>query len=195
LRDAEAGDTTLAKAEAMRVLAAGLGRDEQALAALALARAGDTAQAQKLADNLDQRFPLDTLMQRYTLPTIRAGVALDQNDPRKAIEILEVAMPYEQGGESFGWYYPAYLRGLAYLEARQGQRAAAEFQKMLDHPGVVGNFVTGTLAHLQLARAEAMSGNREAARRDCQEFLALWKDADPDLPVLKQAKAEYARLS
>jgi hypothetical protein len=111
------------------------------------------------------------------------------------IGILEVAMSYEGGGESLNWYYPAYLRGVAYLEAWQGQRAAAEFRKMLDHPGVVGNFVTGARAHLQLVRAEAMSGNREAARRDYREFLASWKDANPDLPVLKQAKAEYARLS
>jgi eukaryotic-like serine/threonine-protein kinase len=194
LRDAEVGNTALAKEEATKILAAVPGRDDEALAALALARAGDAVQAQKLVDKLDREFPLDTLMQRFTLPTIRAAIALDKRDPRKAIETLEVAVPYERGGVSLSWDYPAYLRGLAYLDAKQGQHAAAEFQKMLDQPGIVGNFVTGALVHLQMARAMAMLGDKAPARKEYQDFLALWKDADPDIPILKQAKSEYAKL-
>ena len=98
------------------------------------------------------------------------------------------------GTETFGRLYPVYMRGLCYLQARQAQQAAAEFQKILDHYGVVGNFIIGALAHLQLGRAQAMMGDKEAARKSYQDFLTLWKDADPDIPIYRQAKAEYAKL-
>jgi eukaryotic-like serine/threonine-protein kinase len=103
-------------------------------------------------------------------------------------------MPYELGFGSFGDLYPAYVRGQAYLRAGQGGLAAVEFQKMLDHPGIVGNFVTGALAHVQLGRAQGMMGDKDAARKSYQDFLTLWRDADPDIPIYKQAKAEYAKL-
>ena len=164
------------------------------MAALTLARAGEAAQAGKLATKLNQEFPLDTMMQNYSLPTIQAAIDLAKNDPRGAIQILQVTTPYELGSASFGSLYPVYVRGLAYLKAGQGQQAAAEFQKMLDHRGIAGNFVLGALAHLQLGRAQAMMVDKEAARKSYQDFFALWKDADPDIPVLHAAKAEYAKL-
>jgi len=160
-----------------------------------LARAGDVAQAEKLSLELNQASPQGTMMQYYFLPTIRAAIELQRNNPTKAIETLEAAVPYELGGfGSFASLYPAYVRGAAYLKAGQGQSAAAEFQKVIDHPGIVNNFITGTLAHLQLGRAQAMLGEKEAARKSYQDFFALWKEADPDLPILHAAKAEYAKL-
>ena len=176
------------------------GKGVEGMAALTLARAGDPAQAEKLVNKLNQEFPLDTMMQNFLLPTIRASIELDKNHPQRAIEILQAATPYELGSASFGALslgnlYPAYVRGEAYLKAGQGQQAAAEFQKLIDHRGIVANFVTGALAHLQLGRAQAMSGDKEAARKSYQDFFTLWKDADPDIPILVQAKAEYAKLN
>jgi predicted Zn-dependent protease len=161
-------------------------------AALALARAGDTSGAEKLAAELDNTFPLDTLVQRYWLPAIRAGGALERKDPNRAIELLKVASTIELGG----WpnLVPAYLRGEAYLMLHDGNAAAAEFQKFIDHRGLVGNFPWGALARLGLARAYALQGNTTQARAAYKDFLTLWKDADPDIPILKEAKAEYARL-
>jgi predicted Zn-dependent protease len=162
----------------------------RAEAALALARASDTAGAEKLAAELDKAFPLGTLVQRYWLPTIRAGVALERQDPNQAIELLKAASTIELGGN----LAPAYLRGEAYLMLHDGNAAAAEFQKFVDHRGLVGNFPWGALARLGLARAYAMEGNTTKARPAYQDFLTLWKDADPDVPILKEAKAEYAKL-
>ena len=164
--------------------------------ALVFARCGDAAQAQELVDKLNSEFPHDTIMQFYYLPSIRAAIELSGHNPQKAVEALQDATRYEMGSpSSFANLYPAYLRGEAYLRARQGQQAAAEFQKLIDHPGVVLNFVTGAVAHLQLARAQVMSGDKEAARKSYQRFLELWKNADPELPLLQAARAEYKGLN
>jgi eukaryotic-like serine/threonine-protein kinase len=165
--------------------------------ALALAFAGDAARAQAIADDLAKRFTEDTLVQFNYLPTIRAQLALSRHDSSKAIEALETAA-YEAGTPSvvlrFLSFYPVYVRGEAYLAAHQGSAAAAEFQKILDRPGVVLNEPLGALAHLGLARAYALEGDTTKARATYQDFFARWKDADPDIPILKQAKAEYAKL-
>lgn len=168
--------------------------------ALALAYAGDDQQAQPLADDLGKRFPEDTLVHFNYLPTLRAKLAVSRGNPSEAIETLRAAMPYELGASTAGIYsgwnalFPIYVRGEAFLAVHQGSEAAAEFQKIIDHPGIVVNQPIGALAHLQLARAYAMSGDTANARAAYQDFLTLWKNADPDIPILKQAKAEYARL-
>ncbi len=194
LREVETGNPAKAKQAIEEAMALNTGRDVRIFAALALARAGDVSQAQQLASDLDHEFPLDTLLQNYALPAIRAAIELQQNKPLTAIETLEVSRPYELGQGSLTYMYPTYLRGEAYLKTGQGEKAAAEFQGLLDHPGVMENFVTGALAHLQLGRAQAVLGNKAAASKSYQGFLALWKDADPDIPIYKQAKVEYTRL-
>ena len=163
------------------------------MAALALARAGDTAGAEKLAAQLDKDFPLDTLVQRYRLPTIRAAVALQRKDPNRAVELLQAASAIELGDYGYR-LFPVYLRGEAYLMLHDGNRAAAEFQKFIDHHSLMGNFAWGAPARLRLGRAYALSGDKTKAKAAYQDFLTLWKDADPDIPILKQAKAEYAKL-
>jgi tetratricopeptide (TPR) repeat protein len=165
----------------------------RAQAALTFALAGGTTQAELLAAQLNEEFPLDTMMQRYSIPTIRAAAVM-KKDPAKAIEILKIVEPYELGGKYQSNLEPIYVRGLAYLQGGQGQQAAAEFQKIIDHPGIIVNSVHGALAHLQLGRAQVMMGDKVAARKSYQDFLTLWKDADPDIPIYKQAKSEYARL-
>lgn len=196
LRQAEIGGSAQARLLAAETLALNSGKDTATRVALVLARSGDAAQAKALVDKLDSEFPHDTIMQRYSLPSIRAAIELSRHNPQKALEDLLVAMPYELGTpSSFGNLYPAYLRGEAYLMAGQGQHAAAEFQKLIDHPGVVLNFVTGALAYLQKARAQVMSGDKEAARESYQRFLELWQHADPELPLLQAAQAEYRRLN
>jgi eukaryotic-like serine/threonine-protein kinase len=166
-------------------------RNVQEMAALALARAGDTAAAEKLADELDTSFPLDTLVQRYWLPTIRAAVALQRKDSNRAVELLQTSNDIELGDPRL---LPIYLRGEAYLMLHDGNRAAAEFQKYIDHRGVVRNVPYGSLGRLGLARTYAMQGDITKARVAYQDLLTLWKDADPDLPILQQARAEYAKL-
>jgi eukaryotic-like serine/threonine-protein kinase len=197
LRDAESGNREQARAEAHAAVNLAPNRDVRVMAALALARAGDTAGAEKLAAELDKTFPLDTLVQRYWLPTIRAGVALERNDPNRAIELLKVASTIELSSVTADltiFLCPVYLRGEAYLRLHDGNGAAVEFQKFIDHRGVVMNFPWGALARLGLARAYAMQGDTAKARTAYQDFLALWKDADADIPILKQANAEYAKL-
>jgi DNA-binding winged helix-turn-helix (wHTH) protein/tetratricopeptide (TPR) repeat protein len=196
LREVEAGNREQARAEAKAAVKLAPNRDVRAVAALALARAGDTAGAEKLAAELDKAFPLDTLVQSYWLPTIRAGVALERKDPNRAIELLKAASAVELSVPASLAIYlcPAYLRGEAYLMLHDGNRAAAEFQKFIDHRGVVMNFPWGALARLGLARAYAMQGDTAKARAAYQDFLTLWKDADPDVPILREAKAEYAKL-
>jgi serine/threonine protein kinase/predicted Zn-dependent protease len=197
LREGEAGNRDQARAEANAALKLAPNRDVRAIAALALGRAGDTAGAEKLAAELDKAFPLDTLVQTYWLPTIRAGVALERKDPNRAIELLKAASTVELSSPTNLAIFlcPAYLRGKAYLMLRDGSAAAAEFQKFIDHRGVVVNFPWGALARLGLARAYALQGDAAKARAAYQDFLTLWKDADPDIPILKEAKAEYAKLN
>jgi eukaryotic-like serine/threonine-protein kinase len=198
LREALFGNAAQAQKRAAATLKLSTGRDVQSGAALALAFAGDTAQAQKLADELAKRFPEDTVVQFNYLPTVRSQVALDRNDSSKAIEALQAAAPYELGGQGEGGFglslYPVYVRGQAYLAAHQGSEAAAEFQKILDHRGIVVNEPLGALAHLGLARAYSLQGDTAKARTAYQEFLTLWRDADPDIPILVAAKSEYAKL-
>jgi tetratricopeptide (TPR) repeat protein len=195
LREAEAGRFT----ESLHLLSETRGRDDDRydwpLATLVSARASELTEAQKRADALEQAYPYDTRILDYSLPTIRAAVKLRQGDPAAAIELLRPATKYEMAqGLGFDNLYPAYIRGLAYLQMKEGSLAAPEFQKLIDHPGLVGDFLTGAIAHLQLGRAQAMTADYAAARKSYEEFLTLWRDADPDLPVYKEAKAEYAAL-
>lgn len=193
LRDAESGNSRQARAEADAALKLARNRQVRAMAALAFARAGDTARAESQASLLDKTFPLDTLIQRYWLPSIRAAVALERKDPKRAIELLKVASPIELQ-YSPAILYPAYLRAYSYLMLRDGNRAQAEFQKFIDHRGLVRNFPLGALARCGLARSYALQGDAVKAQAAYQDFLALWKDADPDIPILKQAKDEYMKL-
>jgi serine/threonine protein kinase len=174
-------------------------RDLDYAVALAFAYAGDAKRSQAVADSLGKKFSEDTIMQFNYLPALRAKIALLHANPQEALRSLEAAAPYELGLPANGLYnwpnlYPVYVRGEAYLAVHQGGAAAAEFRKILDHRGIVLNEPIGALAHLQLGRAYAMSGDSTKARAAYQEFLTLWKDADPDIPILKQAKAEYAKL-
>jgi tetratricopeptide (TPR) repeat protein len=195
LQEAEIGTVDKAKKWADDLPAAIQDRDIRLLQAMLFARTGEIEKAQQLSDTVGQEFPQDTMVQNYSLPVIRAAIRLKQNDPVGAIEILRVTTKYELGNPgSFNSIYPAYLRGLAYLQMGNGILAAPEFQKLLDHPGVVGRFVIGALAQLQLARAQVMAGDKIAARQSYEEFFSLWKNADADTPIYRQARAEYARL-
>jgi predicted Zn-dependent protease len=166
-----------------------MGREVQYRAALALAFAEDASRAQSLAEDLDKRLPEDTIVQFIYLPTLHAQLALHRKDASKAVEALQRSTTYELCD-----LYPVYVRGLAYLASRRGNEAAIEFQKILDHRGIVVNEPIGALARLQLGRAYAMQGDTAKAKAAYQDFLTLWKDADPDIHILKEAKAEYAKL-
>jgi tetratricopeptide (TPR) repeat protein len=192
-REALVGNMNLAKQQAQAALALSTGRDVEAISAFAFALAGDAAQASRLAAELAKRFPEDTIVQSNYLPTIRAAAALQGGSASKAIEALAPVAPYELGsvGQAL---YPVYLRGEVDLAGHQGSAAAAEFQKILDHSGVIQNGTIGALAHLGLGRAYALSGDTAKAQAAYQDFLALWKDADPDIPILVAAKSEYAKL-
>jgi Tfp pilus assembly protein PilF/TolB-like protein len=193
VREAEFGDKAQARQEATAALALfPEGQDVRLWAALALAQIGDAQQSQKLVDRLNNNFPNDTVVQGYWLPSIRAAVEVAHGNASKAVELLQAASSYELGGPSL--LLPAFVRGQAHLLARNGMAAAAEFQKILDHRGIVLNQPFGALAHLQLGRAHILTGDIASARADYQDFLTLWKDADPDIPILKEAKAEYAKL-
>jgi tetratricopeptide (TPR) repeat protein len=195
LREVEAGNSARAQQVATKALQKVQDRDTQLTLALVFARAGYIEQAQKLADALSQSFPLNTVVQNHCLPTIRAAIKLHENDPAAAVEILQPTVKYDLADvESFNSLYPAYIRGLAYLKKGEGQLAAVEFQKLLDHPGRVARESIGALSHLQLARAQKMMGDEAAARKSYEDFLTLWKDADSDIPVYQRAKAEYAKL-
>jgi Flp pilus assembly protein TadD len=197
IREALVGNLALAKQDAQAALSLANGRDVQALSAIALGIAGDAEQSAQLAAGLAKRFAEDTVVQFHYLPMIHAAVALQSGDPGRAIDALTAAGPYEFGQTNTSFifaFYPVYLRGWAYLSARQSIAATAEFQKILDHPGVVGNQPIGALAHLGLGRAYALAGDSAKAKNAYQDFFALWKDADPDIPILRQAKAEYAKL-
>ncbi len=197
VREALVGNISQAKQQAQSALALSTGRDVEAVSAIALGLAGDSAQATRLAADLAKGFPEDTIVRFDYLPMIQAAVALQSGSATKATEALAPASPYELGSPaqtlSFA-LYSVYLRGKAYAAAHQGSAAVAEFQKILDHPGVVLNEPIGALAHLGLARAYGLSSDTAKAKSAYQDFFALWKDADPDIPILKEAKAEYAKL-
>jgi tetratricopeptide (TPR) repeat protein len=213
LWEAELGNAEPAKKEAGAALTDVGNPEAHVEAALALARTGDSARALATADELNRQYPLDTLLNGYWLPTIRAAVEISRSNPSQAIELLrpvtvyELAVPYSPRNP----LWPVYVRGEAYLALRQDSEAAAEFQKILSHPGIMLNCPLGALAHLGLGRAYALQadvagmavptdtpvpqqGALAKARAAYKDFLTLWKDADPDIPILKQAKAEYAKL-
>ena len=199
LREVWFGNTGEARLRAALALKLSTGRDLQYFAALALAYARDDARAKALADDLDKRFPEDTIVQFNYLPSVRGRLALNRGDASAAIESLGAAASYELGGTraiDLKWtaMFPVFVRGEAYLAAHQGSQAAAEFQKILDHRGLVLNQPIGALAHLGLARAHVLQGDIPKAKVAYLDFLTLWKDANPDIPVLQQAKAEYAKL-
>jgi serine/threonine protein kinase/tetratricopeptide (TPR) repeat protein len=200
LREAEAGQQGQARADANAALKLQPSNVIRAVAALALTLAGDPRQDERVATELENTFPVDVLLQKYWVPSIRATLALKRNHPQQAIESLKLASTVEFGQVlNFTALSPVYLRGEAYLMLHDGKAAAAEFQKFTDHRGVVMNFPWGALARLGLARAYALDAATDPAARDkartaYQDFLTLWKDADPDTPIYKQAKAEYARL-
>lgn len=196
--EVELGNTDQARQLIAAALALAPGRNVRVLAALALARTGDSAKAQTLADGLNGELPRDLMIQGYVLPTVRAMLALKRGNGKRALELLRTASEYELAQPpAFSLstpLYPTYVRGQAYLRMGQGNQAAAEFQKIIDHRGLVGNYPLGALAHLQLGRAYALTGDTAKARAAYLEFLNLWKDADLDIPILKEAKAEYVKF-
>jgi serine/threonine protein kinase/Flp pilus assembly protein TadD len=195
LREAEFGNAAAAKQQIAAALAKAPGRDVRVLAAMTLARVGETARAKATVEQLEKSEATNTMLKIYWLPTIRAAIELNGGSSSQALIDLEAPAPYELGGPSpFGNLYPVYVRGQAYLAAHNGVAAAAEFQKILDHRSIVLNSPLGALAHLQLGRAYALSGDSAKARSAYQDFFNLWKDADPDIPILKEARAEYAKL-
>ena len=195
LREAEVGNKALAQQDVAAALATSHNRNVQLQAALALARTGNTSQARMMAGDLQKDTPANTILNCYWLPTIRAAADINQGNASSAIQLLQTASPYELGSPPpLGNLYPVYVRGQAFLRARQGSAAVVEFQKLLDHAGIVQNFLLGSLAHLGLARSYALGGDTAKSRIAYQDFFAVWKDADPDIPILKEAKAEYAKL-
>jgi tetratricopeptide (TPR) repeat protein len=197
LRQAEFGDSAAAHRTALHALSLNHAPGVKLAAALAIARSGDAGGARKLADGLNRDFPVDTLIQAYWLPTIRSAIELDSGRPSRAIELLKQTQPYELAQTlqfDVATMYPVYLRGLAYLRAGQSEQAFAEFRKIVDHRHAAINFPIASLAYLQLARAREANRDREGSRRAYQDFFTVWKDADPDIPILRQAKEEYAKL-
>jgi len=192
VRESLFGNIVQARHRTAAALALSTGRGVQYEAALALALVGDAGRAQTIANDLAKRFPEHTIVQFKYLPTVHAQLALNRNDYSKAITLLQPAAPYELGVG--GNLHVVYVRGEAYLAAHRGAEAAAEFQKILDHRGIVLNQPIGALAHLGLGRAYALQGDTAKARGAYQDFLTLWKDADTNIPVLEQAKTEYASL-
>ena len=199
IREAEFGNSARARKDITAALRIARTRDVQILAALALARAGDSDQAQKMAANLAQLFPNNSVTNSYWLPAIRAAIEINRGNPARAVEILQVSVPYELGYpdpqvEVGKFLYPVYLRGQAYLLMHRGNEAATEYKKFLDHRSIVENCPLGVLAELGMARAFLIEGDKAIARSHYQKFLGLWNDADPDIPILVAAKAEYAKL-
>jgi DNA-binding winged helix-turn-helix (wHTH) protein/tetratricopeptide (TPR) repeat protein len=195
LENAEVGMDVQARRYESKADRSKLGRDEKLVLALALARSGRTEEAGKLADQIGAERPEDTQVQNYLVPTIRAAIKLQQHDPAAVIDLLRGTAKYDLAfTNSFDFVYPAYIRGLAYLKLGDGRSAAAQFQKLIDNPGLTVRHVTGPLAWLQLGRAQKMMGDNASARKSYEEFLNTWKDADTDLPIYREAKAEYARL-
>lgn len=196
LREAFYGEGAEARMRAAAALKLSGNREIEYGAALAMELSGDSSHAQAITDEEEIRSPEDTIVRFSYVPVLRAQIAIDKGDPAKAIELLQPAIAYELGAshELFGGLYPIYLRGEAYLALQQGAEAALEFQKILDHPGIVGSDPIGALARLQLGRAFVMSGYNAKAKIAYEEFLRLWKDADPGIPILNQARVEYVKL-
>jgi eukaryotic-like serine/threonine-protein kinase len=197
VREGELGNVIESKRDVTSALTLAAGRDVKVLAALALARCGDTARAKTIVGELEKSDPSNTVLKLYWVPTINAAIELGGSNSAQSLVSLEAAAPSELGTPppfQLGTMYPVYVRGQAYLMAHNGAAAATEFQKFLDHRGIVLNFQLGALAHLQLGRAYALQGNIAKAKTAYQDFFAIWKDADPDIPILKEAKAEYAKL-
>jgi tetratricopeptide (TPR) repeat protein len=195
LREAEFGNTAAAKQQVGAALARAPGRDVKVLAAMTLARAGETARAKAIVEQLEKSEATNTMLKIYWLPTINAAIELNSGNSSQALIDLEAAAPYDLGGPvPISGLYPVYVRGLAFLTAHSGTAAAGEFQKILDHRGIVLNLPLGALAHLQLGRAYVLSSDTAKARSAYQDFFNVWKDADPDIPILKEAKAEYAKI-
>ncbi len=199
LRQALFGNATLAKQHAAAALAMTDGREVQFLTAMTYALTGDTAKLQSFLNDFAKRFPQDSTVRFNYLPSLRAQQALLRHDPQKAMTELQPAAQYElgqpnQGSAVSAAMYPVYIHAEAFRAAKQGKEAAAEYQKILDHRGVVVNGPLGAFAHLGLGRAYALSGETAKAKIAYQDFLALWKDADSDIPILKEAKNEYASL-
>src|SRR6202167_749916 len=194
LEDAEVGKDVQARRYESQAAGSPLDRNGKIDLAQALARSGRAAEAGRLADQVSAERPEDTLVQHYFVPTIRAAIKLRQHDPAAAIDLLRGTAKYDLAFTGFDYLYPAYIRGLAYLALGDGRSAAAQFQKLIDNPGFAVRHVTGPLAWLQLGRAQKMMGDAAAARKSYQTFLDLWKNADPDIPIYQQAKAEYAKL-
>ena len=194
------GNAAAARQSAGKALALGRGRDVDYAAAFALALSGDLAQSRRLAEDLAREFPEGTFVQTMYLPTLRALSSLNAHDPAAAIQALHVASRYDLalGGVGFiarfGGLYPIYVRGMAYLAARQPAEAVGEFRRILDHRGIVMMDPMDAMARLQLARALVLSGDTVKAKGVYSDLLTLWKNADADIPVLKTARAEYARL-
>jgi serine/threonine protein kinase/tetratricopeptide (TPR) repeat protein len=197
LREAEFGNAAAARENTDAALSLQSGSDVRLLAALTLARVGDTAKAKRLVEQLERErtASTDTMLKLYCLPTIHGAIEISKNNPSQGILDLEAAAPYELGGPlGFPYLYPVWVRGHAYMAAQNGVAAAAEFQKLIDYPGVTMNQPIGSLAHLELGRAYILSGDNIKARAAYQNFLTLWKDADPDIPIFIAAKSEYAKL-
>jgi len=195
LREAEMGNVAAARQGVSRALALAPGRDVKVLSALALARSGETTQSKTLLESLQKSEPGNTYLKVYWFPVIEASIALAQQAPDRAVVALEPSLPYELGTPPPGTaMYPPYIRGLAYLAQKNGLAAAVEFQKFIDRATIVQNFAIAAIARLQLARAYAISGDTAKAKAAYQDFLTLWKDADPDVPILKEAKAEFVKL-
>jgi len=195
LREAFFGNTMLAKQRAVTALELSSSRDVEYAAAFALAISGDSSRSQTVADDLSKHFPQDTRVVFTYVPTLRALLALNHRDPSKAVELLQPTMPYELAARARSHrLYASYLRGEAYLAKGLTQQALLEFQKILDHRGIALYEPIGALAHLQIGRSYALAGDMAKAKAAYEDFLTLWKDADPDIPILKQAKTEYAKL-
>ena len=197
LREAEFGNSAEALREASAALTLAPGRDVKVQSALAMARAGDLKRARAITDELEKAYATNTTLKLYWFPTLHAAIDLADHKPSEAVVALEAVAPYELGSPppyQVGTIYPAYLRGEAYLAEHDGNAAAREFQKLIDHRGIIINFPLGSLAHLGLGRAYAQAGDTAKAKAAYQDFFTLWKNADPDIPILKEAKAEYAKL-
>jgi tetratricopeptide (TPR) repeat protein len=193
--EAELGNTKDALLKALEALTLTTSRGSKMINATTLARIGDEKRAAKLIEEEAQEYPTDTLLNNVSIPAAQASIEIGRNNPAKAVALLEAARPYDLGaGPGAANYRPIYIRGEAYLRARDGAKSAAEYQKILDHRGIDATSPLYALAHLGLGRAYAAQGDTAKARTAYQDFFALWKDADPDVPILQQAKAEYEKI-